>query len=595
MRDPGSAAISPRNSESVASNPDARTILDTMRDVLDQVHRLPTPNYQRSERGSSGYIDVLRNLTETTFAVNAAVGVLLNSATQINSLPPEVLSCIFSAYATDEPRYGPASFRTFQIPVARDAARLTQVCKHWRDVALSTPSLWAGVVCGVQGEHTPYKRYIRLSRSSALRVKVCGDAESTAELFRDQPSRIRHLLMMDVHDNWTRRRDPQDLLAVVGPDLLSCTLDLRLWPRGPSPDHSISLFSGEAKDMRELVIHQAKIVPLDSFPRLTHLMLYDIQGTPSLPHILQLLHRCPKLEEVCIRSSRQVASLPTQRQQTVTLQHLRRISILTQSSFWLVSHIDVPATCLVRLDNVTHHELSILTQLPACHRLAADRLTRLGVFSRSASPIIQGWTTEFNVELSNPESNSGLFLNIAAPHSTSRAELSEALTAAFTGNPLFSNVAVLWAVRQPTSFVLVPSVLRALPAVTMLGMFFHDRTRIADLGAVLAAKAGDPIMCPRLSALCVQNCAAKDDFESVRRIVESRAQAQSGLRLRRLAIGCADSLHARALDLQEHVDDLIVRPRLDMLPPKEWRDDPEIPDKGIWPDWDYFQNPDHSR
>ena len=526
--------------------------------------------------------------------MKAAVGVLLNSATQINSLPPELLGYIFSTYVTQELRYGPAVFRTFQIPSARDATRLTEVCKHWRDVALSTPTLWAGVKCDAM-KRTHYEQYIRLSRSAALTVQMYGDAESTAELFRDQPSRIRHLLMIDVRDNWTRRRDPRDLLAVVAPDLLSCTLDLRYWPRGVCPEVSFSLFSGQAKDLRELVIHSAKIIPLDAFPSLTHLMLHNIQGTPSLPHILSLLRRAPKLQEVCIHSNREIAQLPSPAQppHTVTLRHLSRLSLLIQSSSWLISYIDVPPSCLVRLDNITLGALSELSQLPVCRQLAADHLTRLGVFSRSASPIIQGWTTEFNIELSNPECTSGLFLNISAPHSTSRFALSESVTSAFSANPLFKNVTVLWVVRQPTAFVLTPSVLQTLPSLTMLGIFFHHRTRVVGLGATLSAHPGssDPVICPQLSALCVQNCKDQDDFESIRQIVYSRAR--SALRLRRLAIGCVEHLHAGALALDGQVDDLIVRARMDLLPPQEWRDDPQIPDKGVWPDWDYFQNPDH--
>ncbi|KAI0718187.1 hypothetical protein C8T65DRAFT_639298 [Cerioporus squamosus] len=577
-----SSPTAPVRDDSV--NRDAHEILVTMRDALHRIRGLPTPKYQRSHSGISVYTDKLRELSEASVAINSAVGVLLNSATQINSLPPELLGYIFSAYVTNEDIHGPAFFRPFKIPSPRAAIHLTEVCKHWRDVALSTPILWSGVVCGGK-DRTPYERYIRLSRSSALRVKVNGDAETTAELFRDQPSRIRHLLMLDIGESWTRRRDPRDLLAVVAPDLLSCTLDLPNWPRGA------------ARDLRELGIHSAKIIPLDSFPSLTHLMLYEIQGTPSLPHLLQLLGRCPQLQEVCVRSTRDIAQLPTDanRQYTVTLRHLRRISLLIQSSFWLISYIEVPSACLVRLDNITLDELSKLPQLPVCRQLAADKLTRLGVFSRSASPIIQGWTTEFNVELSDPDSKCGLFLSIAAPHATSRSALGAAVRDAFVENPLFSNVVALWAVRQPTSFVLSPPVLQTLPSLTMLGIFFHDRTRIPDLGDVLAAKEDDPVVCPRLSSLCVQNCRETEELESIRQIVESRSKLGAKLRLRRFAIGCAEPLHAHALALQEHVEGLIVRARLEVLPPQEWREDPDCPDKGIWPDWDYFQNHDRAR
>ena len=545
----------------------------------------------RKVRYQPSSMNQLRNLSSVLSEASSAVRGLLNAATSINSLPPELLARIFTEYATDEFRHGPCSFHPFRMPSPRAAVRLSEVCKHWRDVALSTARLWSGITCGGRNQ-TPFNRYLHLSRSSALRVIVNGDVETVGELFRDQPSRVRHLLLLDISDNWARRRDPRDLLSVVAPDLLSCTLDIRMWPRGGLPEHSYSLFAGNARDLCELVIHNTTVIPMDGFPSLTHLMLTEIAGIPSLPHLLALLGRCPRLEEVCFQSTRETARLPSTPPSPVALPHLRRISLYIRHSLWLVSRIIVPPTCLVRLDEVSLNDALTLSQSPLCQQLDSSRLTRLAIYSKSSSSLMQSWMNEFCVELADATCTSGLFLSINAPSSTAREHISAALASAFGANPLFAHVSVLWAVRQQTSFVLTTSVLRALPALTTLGIVFDDRVRVPDLAGVLAAP-DDPslLVCPDLATLCVQNCkTVEGGLESVQRIVETRAQR--GSRVRRLAIECPNTLRSRALVLRDCVDDMVVHARFDgeARLPARWREEAESVDSGVWPDWAYFVN-----
>lgn len=532
----------------------------------------------------------LRNMADVLAETSSSVRVLLNSTITINTLPPELLARIFSLCATEEVRHGHYSFHPFRLPSARAAFRLTEVCKHWRNVALSTATLWSGIMCGPR-EHTPFERYMHLSRSSALHLIVTGDVETVAELFQDQPSRVRHLLLLDMTENWTRRRDPRDLLAVVAPDLLSCELDLQFWPRHGLPEHSYSLFSGYAHDLRELTIHSTKIIPTDEFPSLTHLMLDNIVGIPSLPHILALLDRCPRLEEVFIRSNRDIALLPNHPPHPISLSRLRRIALFIQHSVWLISHIVIPRKCLIRIDNIPLDEALILTQSPLCEQLNAEQLTRVSISAKSRSPLTRGYNTEFSVDLADERSESGLFLVVIAPSSVSREYMTLALSNMLRA-PIFSHVLILWAVRHPTSFVLTPAILHALPTLTTLGVVFDDRVHITDFKDLLVVaqpegKSKYPTACPSLGTLCLRNYRGTDaNVETIREIVESRAW--EGLRVRRLAIESPEPSHAwKPTALRTFVDELVIRARLDgeAQLPKEWRDEAGSVDNGLWPDW----------
>ena len=275
----------------------------------------------------------LQSLSNVLANASSAVGTLLNAAAPINMLPPELLSHIFMLHVTEEKREGTQIVHPFSLPSPKAALRLGLVCKHWRSMVLSTSFLWSGIICGGP-DNTPYMNYVGRSRSAPLYVLVQDDVESAAELFRDEPSRIQHLLMKDTVINWCRRWDPRNLLSIVAPDLKSCTLNLHFWPRGALPEVSYSLFSGQAQDLRNLSIYNARIIPTDDFPNITHLLLDHLVGVPALPDILSLLSRCPQLQDILIHSARETA-LPQQylgSANTVYLPYLRRLRLRLQHS-----------------------------------------------------------------------------------------------------------------------------------------------------------------------------------------------------------------------------------------------------------------------
>jgi len=61
----------------------------------------------------------------------------------IRRIPPEVLTEIFLACCSELNYFPEANWIDAHIP----ALTLAAVCKNWRDVALSTPRIWAGIAC----------------------------------------------------------------------------------------------------------------------------------------------------------------------------------------------------------------------------------------------------------------------------------------------------------------------------------------------------------------------------------------------------------------------------------------------------------------
>jgi len=69
---------------------------------------------------------------------------LYNSSQPVNHLPPEILAHIFEAVQI----CWNLTLRPFgkETKRANEWLRVTHVCRYWRRVALSTPSLWTNIV-----------------------------------------------------------------------------------------------------------------------------------------------------------------------------------------------------------------------------------------------------------------------------------------------------------------------------------------------------------------------------------------------------------------------------------------------------------------
>ncbi|KAM5540868.1 hypothetical protein V8D89_005512 [Ganoderma adspersum] len=563
------------------------------------------------------YIKTLRQLSMLLTDSSSHVRSLLNSVATINTLPPELLAHIFTLYATETVRIASISifeaYEPFNYPSPRAALRLTEVCKHWRDVSLTTPSLWSGVICG-GNDATPTTRYLHRSKSRPLHAIVKGDLETVEEILDAYPSRIQHLLLVD-SNSWTRRYDPRRLLTNVAPDLLTCTLDLHSWPRGPSlPELGYTLFSGGASRLRILSLHSAKLIPLDSLPNLRALALYHILGIPSLPHILAMLARCPALEDVCVHSNREPARIALDARfdpEVVELRHVRKLALLIQNSVWLLAHLSIPASALVRVDDITLHQMEEWPHLPSpppeepprsvhANRSSSSTLTRMRVSSPQGSPIHAGIVAELRIELAGSTQESGVCFNTAAPSSTPRETYGATVQTVITRSaPLFAHVTVLWAVRQ--SALLWP-ILFDLHALRVLGIVLggSDARKLDGLTATLAMTSSDRrvVFCPALEVLCICGFQGPaSELLHLCKMAEARARVQCPLRRLALESECRcdqrEGEGARHLAaIRAHVGELVVVSRgpagYTAALPAEWREELGWADNARWPDWDFF-------
>ncbi|KAI0787487.1 hypothetical protein C8Q74DRAFT_1366361 [Fomes fomentarius] len=152
---------------------------------------------------------------------------------------------------------------------------------------------------------------------------------------------------------------------------------------------------------------------------------------------------------------------------------------------------------------------------------------------------------------------SGLYVPISASPA-SRGSLSTAIGHTIDTNSLFTNVTVLWTTR----FLLIPSMLRALPHLRLLGIGFDKDVPNKYLGvAIIGSQSDFRDLCPQLVSLFVYDCGYHDDsLDNIRSFVRARA-SRTHNPLRRLAIACPEPSHAAALALGEpDWDYLTTRP-----------------------------------
>ena len=491
------------------------------------------------------------------------------------------------------------AFDVFNYPSPRKAFRLTEICHHWRTVALTTPSIWSGVSCGCY-DPMPPEHYLHLSKSHPLHAVIKGDLESGEHILATYPSRIQHLLMID-NISWSRRYDPRRFLTHVAPDLLTCTLDFHSWPRGPSlPELEYDLFgAGGPERLHSLSLHNTRIIPNDRFPNLRVLNLYDIAGIPNIPYILSLLERCPRIEEVCVHSNREPGRIPPSRYWgTVELRYARKVVFLIQNSVWLLAHLALPLSALVRVDDITLQELIGWPALPPPLGPVTEKLTRLRLSSPSGGPLRASIVGELRVELAGATPHAGYCLNITSPPAASPLDRYKAFANVLDKTDTrFAHITVLWVAHTSTA---ISPILSALPTLRLLGvLLLEDRTYIDLLADTLRAGDHGSLVCPSLSALCVYNLEYQHRKVFMQRLEEiAVSRAQSGHRLSRVALECDQTLRDSGGPLvpyfsaiRQHVDQFTVITRgrgaaLGTTLPPEWRE--EWGDDGVWPGWDFF-------
>ena len=511
------------------------------------------------------------------------------------------------------------------IPQLNHLLRLTLVCRYWRDVTLATKSLWSYIYSDKM-RYLPITKH-RWSENGKLKAFIGGpNVGSTIQELLDKEGGRIYSLRTDLLNV------PQlsSILSFPADELRICHIS-RPRPTAHLEDATFPLFGGHAPKLEELYLEEIQSLPSTQFPALLHLVIdTTCIGTSRLKvtnaHFLAFLSGCPNLQTVhlCYLDAIGLrggdAVIP---QGKISLPKLRIFSIdeVTTSSMrsprahWsptgpafryaLLSHLQIPAECLVHLSQIRAEELEktvsllhpyaggltcmrIHTKDPRPNMLNTSRLENSWV-----SMQLVGAETDTDVEWAL-QVMGGVRIDVEI-RSGSVAERSTVYHAV-AKSPLFTNIHSLWISDWWNVFFVQPyPLLTALPRLTTLMIDHPLRPSFWCTLArqLLSSDDGDPV-CPCLHTLAVPVW-IPDQVEDLIAICVSRRDSDKASPIHRLVVMLeTDDLWGpkRVAPLTEVVDEFTVIQKPYGWPvdltwywrvPRECRDPGKV--HWLWPPW----------
>lgn len=274
---------------------------------------------------------------------------LRNAFVPIFRLPPEVLCRIFS-------------FATSQYT---DTIRVIHICRHWRNVALNSPSLWTRPPL-----HSAFwtEQWLARSKMANLVLDIsCGHETSVAilsEIFSLHASRISNLNM-----SWPARLAGSvlDMLPRSMPMLESFVFYLgpvyQTWGgqqrrRLPSIPDDCLLDNGRMWRLKLMAIAINWNTHLHG--GLTHLSLYDVPVStlPTITQFWDALERMPLLQILDIKNSFPVVEKVTPRQGATKFLYLQSLilELGPKEAQTLLSGINFPSTTKINVNCKTNDD-----------------------------------------------------------------------------------------------------------------------------------------------------------------------------------------------------------------------------------------------
>lgn len=212
-----------------------------------------------------------QDLLRVLLVVHAA----MNDHAPVNRLPPEMLAEIL------ERRSG-----------ERDLVAASHVCRQWRSVLISTPSLWTTFRCGNLHRTTTY-----LERSGSALIDVVAWDDAKEDVF---PSLVPHMgrVRSLAVSTWVETiRSTLFQLHDSSPTLQ--VLDINFDPGPPFADLPHDFIERHAPSLRRLTLANAS-PPFPTFPlpSLTHFTLRSGDNPVSMESLLDVLKSSPLLQNI---------------------------------------------------------------------------------------------------------------------------------------------------------------------------------------------------------------------------------------------------------------------------------------------------------
>ncbi|KAF8200553.1 hypothetical protein K438DRAFT_1758761 [Mycena galopus ATCC 62051] len=253
------------------------------------------------------------------------------------TLPPEIVSEIFIRVLPPYPRCPP-------LTGPLSPTSLTQICRDWREIALSTPALWRAISSSLDN-HIPFERqtyvwdlWLKRSRSCPLSIE-CDEDEETRLLKAATSHRTRwEYLKLQTFGS--------QLPAIAGGTPLLRHLDLQLHDSAGPP------FAADVITFHELPLLRSAV--LDDTA--TSWVILPWAQLTSLALNRVYLHECvPILKQTCnlVHCKLRIFSYPSDSGDIVTLPHLESLffndpSFRTPPTRYLESFA-TPALCSLRI------------------------------------------------------------------------------------------------------------------------------------------------------------------------------------------------------------------------------------------------------
>ncbi|KAI1786852.1 hypothetical protein LXA43DRAFT_1098801 [Ganoderma leucocontextum] len=532
------------------TNQDVNSATDSVRSLIEG---LKHANYSQDIPRSSDTtrLNNLRVLDGLLTEASSVIRQYLNTAVPINRCPGEILSEMFALSATNQLSSFSSDDERVSFVLVEKLRPITLVCRSWRNLAISTPSLWCDVVFDRRWRKDLSLRCLTLAKSIPLRLHARSRREGRSygdeamRTLRDLPAQPPHLTHLAIDGG--PRIDPS----------------MRAVNRNGE-----DYFGGLVQRLQRLSLHGILCLPTDHFPNLTY---FGVSGFGYYPlrTVLSVLSNMPRLEMLyfCL-GIEEGSAAHCGRDATVKLPYLRQLTAHRNASdvVQLLSMIKSPSPCVVQFKYTTREELVSIAGVLYTPDFSQN-LTRLRILP---DPIFNNGddgsdTSLYFLELLNDTGTRRLSLGIYEESglwtADDRTRVTDTLVELFSslaGAKLVSNIKELW-VHNWTDLA-NERLLAVIPPIHTLGLVLarqpYVQTYIPGFIAEVT-EAGSVCHCPNLTSLYVYTCGA-DDVDCARAIAAARKDA--GRRLQRLAIECEKEpgVQCQALELGGLVHELSV-------------------------------------